>query len=278
MISILLLSLLFAPVAQGKSVRPGQPEKIELVRHYCSDPDGFTIIKGLVYLDAQRFDSQSLSEYFRPFLDSPPDGEVYLTVTADRQLVEMRQNPPSPEGPPPPKPPYPFPKRITTPLAYFYRIGENAFFQFRDKLGKTQWVVLEGRNFFRDNPWRLQMLVASHAFAARASFDGTCQDGHRDVALVVENLSQLSFESVEEILLDLDAVFSRPGQLSLSIYEDPGLAQLEKEAFFPSLDFELDGSFDKQSRIASLFRFKTGNRTIAIYEGGKPLYHRSWTP
>jgi hypothetical protein len=197
----------------------------------CGDPDGYVIRHQTEFLRAERFTSEWLVPHFRKLDESVEATEHYVFSFSDEEYLanihERRLI--LPGGPDP--------ARFAGPAAHFFRIGENAFFQFEDAEGRTHRHVLEGRNVLSGEvlpgieviyvgqsllyypPLELRRKV----WREHVEVPNPCEEGRRSLHLVVPGWSE---ESIRKLADYYDAPF-QVRSLSTSAPTSGGRESLE---------------------------------------------------
>ena len=104
----------------------------------CGGQGEYEILEGKGFLPARHFNQAYLRKYFSRYLSYAETPEIYVLLIGDRKLAKendvidlVLSSPPA---------------QTKAPIAHFWKIGRNAFFEFRDSAGKTEAVVLSGTN------------------------------------------------------------------------------------------------------------------------------------
>jgi hypothetical protein len=116
-------------------------------RLLCRGESGYEIRRAYLLLEEERFSEEELRRVFAPYAESELNGELYVVATSDPRLHDELVNPRW------------YLESVHTafsstplltdgPLAYFYRLGENAFFHYGRKRGESRWVVIRGEDVF----------------------------------------------------------------------------------------------------------------------------------
>jgi hypothetical protein len=156
----------------------------------CHDQQGYSTKQAFIYLDEDFFTRETLRSYFSAFSNNRTTDESYLLVSADRAFIgRLEENVPYP----------PSTFQTVAPLAYFFDLGKDCFFGFRDREGKVDWVTLRGENLFFGTVGGARVEFAHMIFRGSLQ-DGRCRTSGRSLGLVVENLSEMSVEEMEMIL------------------------------------------------------------------------------
>jgi hypothetical protein len=116
-------------------------------RLLCRGESGYEIRRAYLLLEEERFSEEELRRVFAPYAESELNGESYVVATSDPRLHDEFVNPRW------------YLESVHTafsstplltdgPLAYFYRLGENAFFHYGRMRGESRWVVIRGEDVF----------------------------------------------------------------------------------------------------------------------------------
>ncbi len=160
------------------------PEGIEPETVICRSQAG-PVVERFLLLSDQQFTEEELRRVFGGYLHGPEGGDLYVLASSDPEFFRGRV----------------FRGRevaallTEAPVASFFRIGANAFFQYGRAGGDVRWVVLRGKNVLRRRFGRTEVQWAGTLIGTLAG--ATCEEG---------SAATLSFVSPEVHEPDLDAM------------------------------------------------------------------------
>lgn len=102
----------------------------------CGGQGEYEILQGKGFLPTRDFNQAYLRKYFSRYLSYAETTEIYVLLIGDRKLarendiIDLVLSSP--------------PVQTKAPIAHFWKIGRNAFFEFRDSAGKADAIVLSG--------------------------------------------------------------------------------------------------------------------------------------
>lgn len=192
----------------------------------CRTRSGYVAVRDAVLVGCEQINPVDLLEVFRRWLGQPDPGEAFVIATCDPDFHAEIENP------------Y-VAGRIGTeqPLAYLFRLGDNAFVQFRDAAGRVDWFTIRGENLFYRRIGETWVRLGWHDLRMRRA-GGTrnwCGETHRELVLAIVDPR---LEDLIEAAHFYRALFS--GELSghLTIFfEESTEVVLRLIRFPPSLEF-----------------------------------------
>jgi hypothetical protein len=161
-------------------------EGVEAESVICRTREGWTVQRRFLLLAEDQFNESFLSDVFAAFLQEPDVAEMYVLASSDPEFFRARTVLESEVG-----------VHLTdSPVAYFFRIGANAFFQFGRSGGPIRWVVLEGENVLRRRFGNTDLWWAGHLIGTLGG-EERCEKGNLKLAFVSpevheEDLSQVA--------------------------------------------------------------------------------------
>ncbi len=167
-----------------------------------------------IALPASMLRDEELSQFFQSWTRYPEDMELRVVVSSDREFIK-RLDDPVPEIR---NLEYPVSRPLTTeqPLAVFWKIGRNAFFELRDSSGRTAWKTLSGINLFSTSVKGLRIILVGDRYT-RSQADGTSAFAH-SLTSGAPNLEMSNIEKIGEICRFYDRQIAQPRDLIVHIY------------------------------------------------------------
>lgn len=234
--------------------------------HYqtCIDKNGYEIVRKHVYLSEGSFKEQVLTDYFIDTVPSNFKGELYIVASSDLIFLQGIYSLPLSTRDQNWLYPFDVPIPTKSPLAYFYRIRGNMFYQFRDLTGTVRWVLLEGENVLDRTFDGVELRYAGQSFGAMA--DKTeCKDFGRNFTFVTEEFQKVDEALFFSIADFYDRMFARSPGFHLNVYGSFREANRIEKYVFPPL-----GVSEEKGRgfHRSWSYFSTGKfRKLQFYEG-----------
>jgi hypothetical protein len=242
----------------------------------CYTDAGYEIRYDYRYLPDDPFTEESLRSFFQPYIDLPLTGEIYVIATNDSAAFEDMSRPKLvlvPHGESGIKPVW-----TDKQLAYFFRVGKNAFFQFKDRDNQVRWVVLAGENLFERRFNQNEIKFIGQNFIR--SEELKCSDINRRLVFVSPELNR---DELFSIIHFYDKFFPDPARFTIDIYESIPSAIGWKDIRFPSLDV-LGIAYRKEelglkrvSTYAYRYNYSRTSPTfkqLQIYEKGRRVFSR----
>jgi hypothetical protein len=207
-------------------------------------------------LPESEFNLESLTAYFREALKKRTAYEHTVLVTSDARVLEELRGWKPVVGPM-----YALP-RITplvtaAPMARLFRLGENAFFEYRDRQGGTGWVTLQGENLFLKSLEGVSVRYYGQEKRGSRDFGSGEQ---RILVLVAPEMARLSESSIAQLFALYEERFSCPEILEIRLYEHPSDACADSRIFIPGFEF-----------------LPAGDKEIRETRGHLTVYYRGWT-
>jgi hypothetical protein len=173
----------------GASFLAGQLPSLEGVEAeslICRSREGWTVQRRFLLLAEEQFQEAELRRVFGEYLREPGAGELYVLASSDPDFFRARN-----------VPGWEIDVYLTeAPVAYFFRLGGNAFFQYGRMGGPIQWVVLEGENVLRRRFGRTELWWVGHLIATLA-WEEQCEEASSlRVAFVSPEVHEEDLDSI----------------------------------------------------------------------------------
>jgi hypothetical protein len=261
--SILLLLLLGSVLFQSD-------ERLGRTFSYCTDGTDFLIEHRDVYLPTE-FSEARLKEYFSRYLKHP--GEIYITASNDHDFIKRLWV--TEGGPTLYDLDIREPLQTDKPLAYFYKIGRDAFFEYRDAQGRTGWATLQGENLFHRSFSGHVATLRGFKFVGSRD-DRSCMNRRRDLSFVVGSLAEMTHDEILALVAFYDARLPYPQTLLLRFDETHESARRGKDMSYKLPPLTL--SHQPQGKdVRGVFYLRNDRvRLIRIYDYGKLVYTKEW--
>lgn len=244
-------------------LQPTTARQLELYNYQrCADIDGYQIVRKHVYLSEVSFREEILTAYFRGAVHSGFKGELYIIASSDLMFLQsIFSLPLSTRGM---ERMYPFDVPIQTeaPMAYFYWIRGNMFYQFRDKSGSARWIVLEGENVLQRRFGDVEVYYAGQDWSAMFG-DTECKDFGRGVTFVSPQIDSIDQEQFQEIAEFYNELFSRDHAFNLFLYPSLSYATMIQKHVLPMFAPPED---EATASYRSWYYWNTGTREIQFYQ------------
>lgn len=235
----------------------------------CDTPGAYKVVSSTLYLDSREFTSTRLANFFSRYLAYDERVEVDLTVVSDRRLlpelpaetvVRRADRPPDIE-----------PVRTARPIAIFRKIGINAFFEFRNRKGQIERVVLRGQDVFSPVIDGMRPVVIGDRFVSHPEKD-CIADSARDVIVYLPGLKDLSREQLGSVCRFYMSNLG-PIAFRLSIYGSFEEAGSERILSFPAPQAMAGGFLRPRNpeRKAGFSGYKGGGWVI-MFENERPIW------
>jgi len=237
----------------------------------CRDSDKYAIGNELLKLRTDEFSEEQLRSILGSYV-AGPESEMFIFATSDRGLRQKMAEVPSlvesgrPRG---------LPLKISGPMAYFFRIDGNVFFQYGDRKTYMRWVTLRGANVLSKEIGGVKVLFGNQSFVSGTT--ESCDSVLRQLYVVVENLRKLPLTKVLRIAAYYDELFPRPVYFHLTICES--IAGPDDYRYvFPSLlsTWRREPKLHSgQMRIIHT-RYPVGDRVVDVFDGATFLRKVRW--
>jgi hypothetical protein len=196
----------------------------------CRTPAGYEINRVYCLLRAEEFTENSLRRLFEPYARMDLEGEWYMIVTSDARFWDSAAHPEFRlgslhEG---------FVRPLVTDdwVAYFFRLGDNAFFQFGRAGSESRWVVMRGENVFNRLFGETELRLVGQDFIGPGD-EWDCDKRRRSLVFTSPDMR-------EEDLPEIGRYYARLGRVngnfSLSIHASPEFAATYENVRFPTLE------------------------------------------
>jgi hypothetical protein len=265
----------------------------------CTDPDGYVIRERVEFLEPRCFTGDWLEAHYRSLAREKEPTEMYVFSHSDPALEERLEvgrlilfaPSPPPEGyanasgrsanEGPHEEEYqwgPRPLKWSGAAAHFFKVGNNAFFQYSDEEGRIHWRVIEGRNvlhgeiapavhviFVGQTLWYYPSPESRRkARAEGVPVENPCSEGHRAMHFVVRDWNKTV---IRRLANHYDALFAVPESLNLFFSSTYGMAAVSGQSVsFPSLEAAAAGYADlydpRDGRRAYFRRVRDSGRIV----------------
>jgi hypothetical protein len=265
----------------------------------CTDPDGYAIRQRVEFLEPCHFTGDWLEAHYRSLALEEDSTELYVFSHSDPVLDERLEfgrlilfaPSPPPEGDEsasgrsanegPDEEEYqwgPRPLKWSGPAAHFFKVGNNAFFQYSDEEGRIHWRVIEGRSLLSGEiapDIRVIFLgqtlryYPSPESRRKARIEGVpvenpCSKGDREMHFVVPEWNEAV---IRRLANHYDALFAVPEALNLFFSSTYGIAAVSGQSVsFPSLEAAAAGYADlydpRDGRRAYFRRVRDSGRIV----------------
>jgi hypothetical protein len=200
-------------------------------RLLCRGESSYEIRRAYLLLEEERFSEEELRRVFAPYAESELNGELYVVATSDPRLHDELVNPRW------------YLESVHTafsstplltdgPLAYFYRVGENAFFHYRRMRGESRWVVIRGEDVFNRRFGETRLRFVGQDFFQLAT-DRRCVEHRR---MIVFSSTEANEDDLPEIARYYAGLTRMSGQFDFSIWSSLEGAATYRTVRFPSLE------------------------------------------
>ena len=198
-------------------------------RLLCRGESGYEIRRAYLLLEEERFSEEELRRVFAPYAESELNGESYVVATSDPRLHDEFVNPRW------------YLESVHTafsstplltdrPLAYFYRLGENAFFHYGRMRGESRWVVIRGEDVFNRRFGETRLRFVGQDFFQSVS-ERRC--GRRMLVFVSTEANE---DDLPEIARYYAGLTRMSGRFDFSIWSSLEGAATYRTVRFPTLE------------------------------------------
>ncbi len=230
----------------------------------CKDSDGLAIEQLDIYLPQQHFSEAGLRDCFADLAAEHPNTELWVTASSDLAFLEALDHEHSWQAETGRiKAPLP----ASEPLAYFFRIGKNAFFQYRDDANTVKWVLMEGRNLM-EGPAEAPRTVRFAGFRFGHGTFEPCKYVHLSLCFVLPDLGEMQPLEILHLSRSYARLFPQPHTHDIDFVQCFGWAGATSKFLRPALDGDLSEPVDMSRRISTTFgRGSPGPPYFLVYRG-----------
>jgi hypothetical protein len=201
-------------------------EGVEAESVICRTREGWTVQRRFLLLAEEQFQEAELRRVFGEYLREPGAGELYVLASSDLQFFRAKSVLHRDVG-----------VYLTeAPVAYFFRIGGNAFFQYGRMGGPVEWVVLEGENVLRRRFGRTELWWVGHLMGTLA-WKELCEEGSLLLRFVSPEVHEEDLDSIARYHARLARHWGRYGfdiYLSFDVAARHGMVWLTSLEAMPS--------------------------------------------
>lgn len=258
-----LASLLLISSLPATSLSPPAPRNRSSQKPYTNGGRAYK-------LEGNLFNEKYLTSFFKSILRRTEAEEVYVIATADPRFflmptpAELRQM---------------HPLRTNEPIANFFKIKDNTFYQFRNQQGEIRWVTLQGKNVLEPVIDGLRIYFANQVFS-RNEDEPSNHPSLREATLVLPAVAGLSKKQILEIIKYYDKLFDRPKGLSIEISETCRSVEVYSSATLPALCRKgmRVATLPEVHRVVSYFRSGFGFQRVVVYDNRKLFFSLDLKP
>ncbi len=164
----------------------------------CQEPDvvcagaSYTVELQFDFKHEELFTEKKLTQYFQTVSEYPHYRSAVIMLSADTEFIKQIKTPRAGSSEKPPD-------IISSPApqARLWKLGENAFFEYRDRMGRIGWKTLKGQNIY-------SAVISGHQVVlVGESFRCTSPQRHvyHQLAFVVPDLPEMGDEEIARICL-----------------------------------------------------------------------------
>ncbi len=260
--------ILTALFALGTACRVSGQEILQRTE-VCADPNGFVIELLSVYLPEEHFNEPDLRSYFGRLPLGRGSSELWVTASCDIEFLNALRKgsvPAAELGL------IKVPFETSKPLAYFFRLGDNAFFQYRDASGAVSWVVLQGENVFQRKVFD-SAVVRFAGFKFGRGVNDPCSKVGRQLWFVLPEIGQVDPQEVLELSRSYGRLFPYPEFLDVNFEQSFGWAGATGRFLLPALSGNLAQPRSSSEETSTLFsRGRNKSYRFLLYRAGKLVF------
>ncbi|GAB4253792.1 MAG: hypothetical protein Kow00109_29410 [Acidobacteriota bacterium] len=213
---VALVGWLGAAVAAGQALGPLPPER------FCVTEAGRVVERRYLLLEEEQFTEAELTRIFAPYVEEPGVEELLVAASSDPEFFRGKWLPPREEAV----------FFTTAPVAYFFRIGPNAFFQYGRPGGEVHWVVLAGENPFHRRFGKTELRWAGTSMAILFG-EQRCSRGSYWLLFIGPKVWEEDLEAIARYYCRL---FAHWGRFAFQIFPREELAYQGGTSSFPSIE------------------------------------------
>jgi hypothetical protein len=240
----------------------------------CSTDEGEKILADLAFLHANQFTTEKILKKLNRFLDDPSVLEAWIRITSDQEKFESKNKFRLPWTPTDPF-------ELKPPIVHFYKIGENAFWEYQEVGSPPKWYLIKGQNILEGSLQGIEYYYAGHRW--RGNLERRCRDYHRRIIFVVPNLPECDTKDLKDFLKAFDQLLFYPDNLEIVLCNTLSdiLDRKEQILFGLHARSKLQSSVDKPTgHMVEYFRSRYSNRSkeirFYIYNGNRLIISQRW--
>jgi hypothetical protein len=188
----------------------------------CRTDSGYEIRRWELLLREDQFQEEELRRAFAPYATAPLEGEWYVAASSDPGFFEAREHLPTETGV----------STTQAPVAYFFRFGDNAFFQFGRAGGEVRWVVMQGEDVFNRRIGKTKLRFIGQEFP-RLAGEEDCGRQRRRLLFVSDAVDEVDLPEIARYYAGLARV---SGRFDFSIWDSFEGAATYNGVRFPMIE------------------------------------------